>query len=208
LRARALTTSLPVDQRVVAGFSVATFIAPGLVAVTPPKFDDDRGFLSETYNRQRFAGLGIGVDFIQDNHTLSVAFGTIRGLHFQLPPHQQGKLVRTLRGSVLDVVVDLRHGSPAFGKPVAVELSAENWCQLYIPPGFAHGFCTLTSDAEIHYKMTGYYAPDADRGIAFDDPDLGIDWPIDPASAIVSPRDRRHPRLRDCPAHFRFETSP
>ena len=179
----------------------------GLFALTPSKHGDARGFLSETYSRRRFGELGIDVDFVQDNHTFSAAKGTIRGLHFQAPPHEQGKLVRVVRGAVLDVVVDIRHGSPAFGRPIAVELSAENWRQLYVPPGFAHGFCTLTPDAEVLYRMTQYYAAEADRGLAFDDPDLAIDWPVEPAAPILSDKDRRHPRLRDLPAYFRFEAA-
>jgi dTDP-4-dehydrorhamnose 3,5-epimerase len=192
-------------RRVVECVVVETFAAPGLVALTPPKHGDARGFLSETYSLRRFRDIGIDLDFVQDNHTFSAGQGTIRGLHFQVPPHEQGKLVRVLRGSIVDVVVDIRRRSPAFGRPVAVELSAENWRQLYVPPGFAHGFCTLTPDAEVLYRMTKYYATDADRGLAFDDPDLAIRWPVEPSAAILSDKDRRHPRLRDLPAYFSFE---
>jgi len=186
------------------GGDVQTFAAPGLVAIVPPRHGDARGFLSETYSRRRFGGFGVDIDFVQDNHTYSAAKGTIRGLHFQIPPHGQGKLVRVLRGAIVDVVVDIRHGSPAFGQPIAVELSAENWRQLYVPPGFAHGFCTLTPDAEVLYRMTQYYAPEADRGLAFDDPALAIAWPVEPAAAIVSEKDRGHPRLAQLPPYFRF----
>jgi dTDP-4-dehydrorhamnose 3,5-epimerase len=192
-------------SRVVEGVVLETFPAPDLVALVPPKHADARGFLSETYSRRRFAALGLDIDFVQDNHTYSAARGTIRGLHFQTPPHAQGKLVRVLRGAVLDVVVDLRLGSPAFGRPVAVELSAENWRQLYVPPGFAHGFCTLTPETEVLYRMTSYYAPESDRGLAFDDPDLGVRWPVAISEATLSDKDRRHPRLRDLPAFFRYE---
>jgi len=197
--------SAPSDTRLVGGVTVETFAAPGLVAVTPPKHGDARGFLSETYSLERFARLGIDIGFVQDNHTWSAAKGTIRGLHFQIPPHAQGKLVRVVRGAILDVVVDIRHGSPAFGIATAVELSADNWRQLYIPPGFAHGFCTLGDDAEVLYRMTTYYAPEADRGLAFDDPALGITWPVDPGTAILSDKDRKHPRLADLPHHFSYE---
>jgi dTDP-4-dehydrorhamnose 3,5-epimerase len=180
------------------------FPAPGLVAFAPARHQDARGFLSETYSRRRFGELGIDVDFVQDNHTFSTAEGTIRGLHFQTPPHAQGKLVRVLRGAILDVVVDIRHGSPAFGRPIAVELSADNWRQLYVPPGFAHGFCTLAPDSEVLYRMTQYYAPEADKGLAFDDPALGIAWPVAASAAILSDKDKRHPRLEDLPAYFHF----
>jgi dTDP-4-dehydrorhamnose 3,5-epimerase len=184
---------------------IESFPPPGLLAIVPSKHQDARGYLSETYSRRRFGDLGVDIDFVQDNHTFSVAKGTIRGLHFQIPPHEQGKLVRVLRGAILDVVVDIRHGSPAFGQPIAVELSAENWRQLYVPPGFAHGFCTLTPEAEVLYRMTRYYAPEADKGLAFDDPDLGIEWPVELSAAILSDKDRKHPRLRDLPVHFRYE---
>ncbi len=192
-------------RRVVEGILVETFAAPGLVALVPPRHGDARGFLSETYSLRRFREIGIDIDFVQDNHTFSAGQGTIRGLHFQAPPHAQGKLVRVLRGAVLDVVVDIRRGSPAFGRAIAVELSAANWRQLYVPPGFAHGFCTLTPDAEVLYRMTNYYAAEADHGLAFDDPDLAIRWPVEPSAAILSDKDRRHPRLRDLPAYFSFE---
>jgi len=195
-------------RRIVGGILVEAFAAPGLLALTPAKHEDGRGFLSETYSRRRFREIGIDVDFVQENHTFSAAKGTIRGLHFQTPPQEQGKLVRAVTGAVLDLVVDLRHGSPAFGQPIAVELSADNRRQLYVPPGFAHGFCTLTANVEVLYRMTQYYAADADRGLAFDDPELGIDWPVDPGSAILSDKDRKHPRLRDLPVYFSFEPPP
>ena len=195
----------PFDTRLVGGVTVETFAAPGLVAVTPPKHGDERGFLSETYSLERFARLGIDVGFVQDNHTWSAAKGTIRGLHFQTPPHAQGKLVRVVRGAILDVVVDIRRNSPAYGTATALQLSADNWRQLYVPPGFAHGFCTLGDDAEVLYRMTTYYAPEADRGLAFDDPALGIAWPVDPGAAILSDKDRKHARLADLPAYFSYE---
>jgi len=197
--------AVPSSRRIKEGVVLETFAAPGLIALTPPKHGDARGFLSETYSRRRYGDLGVEIDFIQDNHAFSAAKGTIRGLHFQIPPQEQGKLVRVLRGAILDVVVDIRHGSPAFGQAIAVELSAENWRQLYVPPGFAHGFCTLTPEAEVLYRITQYYAPEADKGIAFDDPDLGIEWPVELTDAILSDKDRRHPRLRDLPVYFRFE---
>lgn len=190
------------------GPETMTFPAPGLVAFAPARHRDDRGFLSETYSRRRWGTFGVDVDFVQDNHTATAASGTIRGLHFQTAPHAQGKLVRVLRGAILDVVVDIRHGSPAFGQPIAVELSAENWRQLYVPPGFAHGFCTLTPDSEVLYRLTQYYAPEAERGLAFDDPALAIAWPVAPSEARLSERDRNHPRLADLPAYFHFGDRP
>lgn len=200
--------SMAVSTRTVEGMVVETYAAPDLVSVTPVKFGDARGFFSETYSRRRFAACGIDVDFVQDNHSYSASVGTIRGLHFQLAPHAQGKLVRAVRGALLDVVVDIRHGSPAFGKPIAVELSAANWRQLYVPPGFAHGFCTLEPDTELLYRTTDYYAPEVDRGIAFDDPDLAIAWPVGPADAVLSDKDRRHPRLRDLDKIFHYGSTP
>ena len=200
--------TMAVSTSTIEGMVVDTYAAPGLVSVVPVKFGDARGFLSETYSRRRFAACGIDVDFVQDNHSYSAAVGTIRGLHFQLPPHAQGKLVRVVRGAILDVVVDIRHGSPAFGKPIAVELSAANWRQLYVPPGFAHGFCTLEPDSELLYRTTDYYAPEADRGIAFDDLDLGVEWPVAVAEATLSDKDRRHPRLRDLAKIFEYGSTP
>ena len=178
---------------------------PKVLIITPKKFGDHRGFFSETWNRKTFVeATGIDDDFVQDNHSLSAEKGVIRGLHFQSPPYAQGKLVRVSRGSILDVAVDIRRGSPTYGRHATVELSAENWRQLWVPPGFAHGFCTLEPDTEVQYKVTGYYAPDNDHGLAFDDPAIGIDWPVPAADAILSDRDRRHPRLEDLPAYFEY----
>ena len=175
---------------------------PDVKIITPKKFGDRRGFFSETYNRRAAAEAGIHLEFVQDNHSLSADVGTIRGLHFQSAPFAQDKLVRAPRGRILDVAVDLRRSSPTFGRHVAVELSAENWRQLLVPIGFAHGFCTLEPDTEVFYKVTNYYSPAHDHGLAFDDPALGIAWPIDAAKAILSDKDRRLPRLADCPLYF------
>lgn len=183
---------------------VETLEIEGPLVLTPKRHGDDRGFFSEVYSKPRLAEAGITADFVQDNHSFSAQRGVIRGLHFQTPPHAQGKLVRVTRGAVLDVIVDIRHGSPTFGRHVSVELSAENWKQFWVPAGFAHAFCTLTENVEFLYKVTDVYAPDCDRGLAFDDPDLGIEWPIDPAEAILSDKDRRHPRLKDMPADFTY----
>jgi dTDP-4-dehydrorhamnose 3,5-epimerase len=177
---------------------------PEVVLITPKIFRDARGFFSETYNRRELMEAGIDASFVQDNCSLSRARGVIRGLHFQVPPHAQGKLVRVARGAILDVAVDIRRGSPTFGRHVSTVLSAENWSQLWVPVGFAHGFCTLELDTEVIYKTTDFYAQDCDRGVAFDDPDIAIAWPVPAAEAILSDKDRRQPRLRDLPAYFSF----
>jgi dTDP-4-dehydrorhamnose 3,5-epimerase len=170
--------------------------------VTPKSFQDSRGVFCETYNRQRFFEHGVELDFVQDNQSLSAEIGTIRGLHFQSNPAAQDKLVRVLRGSIFDVAVDLRRASPTYGKWVAERLSADNGKQLLVPVGFAHGFCTLEPDTHVLYKVTGYYSPANDLGIAWDDPDLAIDWPIPPGKAILSEKDTRHPRLNSLPRYF------
>ncbi len=179
---------------------------PGPVLVRPAKLEDARGFFSETYNARLFREAGLPTAFVQDNHSFSAAAGVVRGLHFQLPPRAQGKLVRVVRGAVLDVAVDLRRGSPSFGQYVAVELSAANWRQLWIPVGFAHGFCTLEPDTEVIYKVTDFYDAASERGLAWDDPDLAIPWPVAPADAILSDKDRRQPRLAELPDYFGFGT--
>jgi dTDP-4-dehydrorhamnose 3,5-epimerase len=170
--------------------------------ITPKKFGDHRGFFSEVYSRKAWAEAGLDYEFVQDNHSFSVEVGVIRGLHFQTAPFGQDKLVRVAKGSVLDVAVDLRRSSPTFGKHVAVELSAANWRQLLVPIGFAHGFCTLEPDSEVLYKVTNIYSPAHDKGLAFDDPALGIDWRIDLAKAVLSDKDRKHPRLAELGAMF------
>ena len=181
--------------------TVKEFPLKGLKLITPKKFGDNRGFFSETYNAQTLAELGIRDNFVQDNHSLSVEKGTVRGLHFQNPPHAQAKLVRVGRGSILDVVVDIRRGSPTYGQYVAEELSADNWSQLYIPPGFAHGFCTTAPDTELQYKVSDYYAPASDAGILWNDPALAIAWPSF-AGAQLSPKDVALPRLADIDTPF------
>ncbi len=178
---------------------------PDVKLIEPKKFGDSRGFFSEIYNLATFEKAGIILNGVQDNHSLSGPKGTVRGLHFQRPPHAQAKLVRVTRGSVLDVAVDIRHGSPTFGRHVAVELSAEKWNQLFIPVGFAHGFCTLEPDVEFLYKVDSYYAPDHDRGLQWDDPALGIDWPVKRAGAEMSGKDKEHPPLSDLPEYFNYE---
>lgn len=170
--------------------------------VTPKFFRDERGFFVETYRADKFVAAGVDVTFVQDNHSLSVEAGTIRGLHFQTPPRAQDKLVRCTRGAILDIAVDIRRGSPTFGQHVAVELSAANGHQLFVPKGFAHGFCTLEPNTEVVYKVSDYYAPECDRGLAWDDPALAIAWPVADTSAILSGKDRTHPRLSELPPAF------
>jgi dTDP-4-dehydrorhamnose 3,5-epimerase len=168
---------------------------PEVKLLTPRRFEDGRGFFSETYNRERLAAAGIAVAFVQDNQSLSRRRGTIRGLHYQMAPMAQAKLVRVLRGAILDVAVDIRPGSATFGQHVAVELDAERGSQLFVPEGFAHGFCTLADDTEIFYKVSRPYAPDCERGILWSDPTLGIAWPVRPEAAVVSDKDRSLPPL-------------
>jgi len=170
--------------------------------ITPKKFGDHRGFFSEVYSRKAWAEAGLDYEFVQDNHSFSVEVGVIRGLHFQTEPFGQDKLVRVAKGRVLDVAVDLRRSSRTYGKHVAVELSAANWRQLLVPIGFAHGFCTLEADCEVLYKVTNIYSPAHDKGLAFDDPALGIDWRIDLAKAVLSDKDRKQPRLAELGAMF------
>lgn len=166
---------------------------------------DARGFFSETWSRQRFAQHGIDVDFVQDNHSLSRAPNTLRGLHFQIEPFAQAKLVRVVRGAVLDVAVDIRHGSPTFGRHIAAELSADAWNQLFVPVGFAHGFVTLLPDTEVVYKVGNIYSAEHDRGLLWNDPALGIDWGVAAEDVVISDKDRRHPKLADLPRYFAHE---
>lgn len=178
---------------------------PGVVMLTPRRFGDARGFFSEVYNRNVYAALGIDVEFVQDNHSLSREVGVVRGLHFQSPPHAQAKLVRVGAGRVLDVAVDIRRGSPTYGRWVGVELSAEAGNQLYIPVGFLHGFAVLEPGSELLYKCSDFYAPDCDGAVRFDDPDIGIDWGIDPKAAILSDKDAKAPFLKDFVSPFVYE---
>lgn len=167
----------------------------GLKLITPKKIGDDRGYFSETYNAFNWEKSGLRYNFVQDNHSLSKDIGTIRGLHFQSEPFAQDKLVRVLRGRILDVAVDLRRSSPTFKQHITVELSLENWKQLFIPKGFAHGFLTLEPDTEVLYKVTSFYSPENDHGIFFDDPELKIDWPISKTDVILSQKDQNLPPL-------------
>ena len=182
--------------------SVEETAIPAVKIVTPKKFGDHRGFFSETWNRAAFAEAGLDLDFVQDNQSLSAPVGTLRGLHFQSPPFAQDKLVRVTRGRILDVAVDIRASSPTFGKHVAVELSAENWKQLLVPVGFAHGFVTLEPDTEVLYKVTAPYAPENDHGLSFDDPALGIDWRLPLTNLTLCDKDRKHLRLAEMLRYF------
>lgn len=166
---------------------------PDVKLVRPKRHGDARGFFSETYRADRFEAACLPTDWAQDNHSFSQSRGVVRGLHFQAPPHGQAKLVRVIRGAIFDVAVDIRLGSSSYGRWVGAELSAENWTQIYVPEGFAHGFCTLVEDTEVLYKVSGLYAPDSEGGLRWDDPALGIDWPIRPDEATVSPRDASWP---------------
>ncbi len=171
--------------------------------IVPRIHRDRRGFFSETYSKAGLAELGANLEFVQDNHSLSVEHGVVRGLHFQIPPFAQDKLVRVIRGSVFDVAVDIRRGSPTYGKHVARVISAADWNQFLVPAGFAHGFCTLEANTEVIYKVTNYYSPEHDRGMLWNDPDLGIAWPIAENEAILSEKDRALPRFSDLPAYFK-----
>ena len=175
----------------------------GLVILTPRRFGDNRGFFAETWNRRTLADAGLTLpEFVQDNHSFSAARGTVRGLHYQAPPHGQGKLVRCARGRLFDVAVDARRGSPTFGRWFGAELSFENGRQLWIPVGFLHGFATLEPDTEIAYKCTDHYAPEAEGSVHFADPDLGIEWPLDLAAAVVSDKDAQAVTFADWTSRF------
>ncbi len=173
---------------------------PDVLLIEPARFGDSRGFFSEVWSRRTLAQHGLEAEFVQDNHSLSRDVGVVRGLHFQTPPAAQGKLVRVVRGAILDVAVDIREGSPTFGRHVAAVLSAENWRQLWVPRGFAHGFATLEPDTEVIYKVDAYYDRAADAGILWNDPALGIEWPV--TEAVLSDKDRAAPRLADIPPPF------
>ena len=176
---------------------------PDVKVLIPKRFGDRRGFFSEVYSKRTLLPAGIDTSFVQDNHSRSAERGTVRGLHFQTPPHAQDKLVRVVRGSVFDVAVDLRRSSPTYGKHVSIVLSAEAWNQLLVPVGFAHGFMTLEPDTEVLYKVSEYYAPDHDEGLRWNDPELGIRWPISEEEAVLSDKDCRHPKFAGFVTPFR-----
>ena len=180
---------------------------PGVMILTPRRFGDARGFFCESWNKRALAGQGLHFDFVQDNHSLSAQVGTVRGLHFQAPPHAQAKLVRCGRGRLFDVAVDIRKGSPSYGQWFGLELSFENGRQLLIPAGFLHGFVTREPDTEIIYKCTDYYAPESDGAVLFNDPDIGVDWDMGDVAPVLSDKDAAAPRLRDFDSPFTWEGS-
>jgi dTDP-4-dehydrorhamnose 3,5-epimerase len=172
----------------------------GVKVIDPKVFEDHRGFFMESYNKKQLEEIGIDVEFIQDNHSLSVPAGTLRGLHFQLEPKAQTKLVRVTSGAIYDVIVDIRKGSSTFGKWEGYIITAANKRQLLVPKGFAHGFCTLVEDTEVIYKVDEYYAPEQDAGILWNDPELGIDWPVQ--NPILSDKDAKLPVLKEASINF------
>ena len=176
--------------------------------IRPERFGDDRGWFCETYNRERYAGLGIDAVFVQDNHSMSRDVGTLRGLHWQAPPHAQDKLVRCVRGAIWDVAVDARRGSPTFGRWVAAELSATNGHQLFVPVGFAHGFVTIEPDTEVMYKVSAYYAPEAEGGAIWSDPGLALSWPLAGREPVLSVKDKLLPTFSDQTTPFAYGGRP
>ena len=178
---------------------------PGVLLLRTRHFRDDRGYFVETYNKRAAASAGIEADFVQDNQSLSLRAGTVRALHFQVPPKPQTKLVRVLRGSIYDVAVDLRVGSPSYGAWIAERLTAEGGEQLFVPHGFAHGFCTLEPDTEVAYKVDDYYAPECEQGLIWNDPTLAIAWPVAAADAVLSGKDRALGCFADFVSPFRYD---
>jgi dTDP-4-dehydrorhamnose 3,5-epimerase len=178
-------------------FEAHRFDIEGPLLICARRLADTRGFFTETYSRRHFAELGVAEEFVQDNQSLTHRIGTVRGLHFQLPPRAQAKLVRVIRGRILDVAVDIRGGSPDYGRHIAIELSANVGQMMYLPAGFAHGFVTREPETVVAYKVSDTYAPAHDRGLAWDDPALGIDWGLPPGAALLSEKDRTWPRLAD-----------
>lgn len=177
----------------------------GVTVIVPKRFADSRGFFSETWNRKSLAEAGIETEFVQDNHSLSHPVGTVRGLHYQSPPHAQAKLVRCGRGRIFDVAVDIRRGSSTYGQWFGIELSAENGKQLLVPAGYLHGFMTLEPDSEVYYKCSDYYAPECDGAVRWDDPDIGIDWPDTGGQVVLSEKDAAAPSFADFHTPFDFQ---
>lgn len=179
---------------------------PGVFLIFPQRVGDARGYFMETFRLNVFKREVGPFDFVQENKSFSAEVGTVRGLHYQLSPKAQGKLVSCAAGALLDVAVDIRQGSPTYGQTVTAELTAENNCQLWIPPGFAHGFCTLSADTMISYKVTDYYSSEHDRGILWSDPALAIDWPVAAYKAVLSEKDKTQPRLSEIQTNFVYQT--
>ena len=177
---------------------------PEVLRITPTKFGDQRGFFSETWSSAKLAAQGFEAQFVQDNHSFSAQLGTVRGLHCQVAPSAQGKLVRVVKGTIWDVAVDIRRDSPTYGQYAAAELSEANWAQLWIPPGFLHGFCTTAPDTEVIYKVTADYDREAERGVIWNDPDLALPWPVAAGDALLSDKDRVLPRLAACEPWFNY----
>jgi dTDP-4-dehydrorhamnose 3,5-epimerase len=186
---------------------VKTTILPGVRLLKPVRFHDSRGYFVETYNNLVARDLGVTASFVQDNQSLSRQSGTVRALHFQIPPKSQAKLVRVLRGSIYDVAVDLRLGSPTFGRWAAATLTARDGEQIFVPPGFAHGFCTLEPDTEVAYKVDDHYASGLEQGLAWDDPTLAINWPVAPGNAVLSDKDRTLGSFADFASPFHYDGS-
>ena len=184
--------------------TVRSLEIPEVKIITTGRFGDERGFFSEVYSRKAFFEAGIEIDFVQDNHSFSAEKGTVRGLHFQTPPFAQDKLVRVARGAILDVAVDLRVGSPTYGRHVSAVVSAAEWNQILVPGGFAHGLVTLEPDTEVIYKVSNLYSPEHDKGLLWNDPALAIAWPVTGAEAVLSAKDRIQPRLAELPACFHY----
>ena len=180
-------------------------LLPEVLVLTPARFGDARGWFSETFNAARFRAAGIGIDWVQDNHSFSAAVGTLRGLHFQRPPHAQDKLVRCTRGAIFDVAVDIRKGSPTYGRWVGADLTAENGRQLLVPKGFLHGFVTRAPDTEVQYKCSDLYAPDCDGGIRWNDPDIAIDWGV--SDPVLSAKDQVAPFLSTFDSPFTWSAA-
>jgi dTDP-4-dehydrorhamnose 3,5-epimerase len=176
--------------------TITPLAIPEVLLITPKRHGDARGWFAETWSEKLMAQAGLRRPFVQDNQAFNASAGTIRGLHFQRAPRAQGKLVRALKGAIYDVAVDVRPGSASYGRWVAAELTADAGEQLFVPRGFAHGYCTLTADAELFYKVDGQYAPELEGGVAWDDPDLAIPWPVD-GEPVLSDKDRKLPRLKD-----------
>lgn len=181
---------------------------PAVRIVTPRHHHDGRGFLSEVWREDAFRSAGLDTRFVQDNHVLSRSAGTLRGMHFQIGSSAQSKLIRCVKGRIFDVAVDVRHGSATFGGFVGLELSAENWKQVYVPVGFAHGYCTLEDDTEVVYKVTAYYDAAAERGFLWNDAEVGIRWPVTEATAVLSEKDVKLPRLRELQSYFSYAAHP
>jgi dTDP-4-dehydrorhamnose 3,5-epimerase len=184
---------------------IREFEIPEVKLIVPKRFTDERGFFSETWSDRWFRREIADVALVQDNQSVSTKRGTLRGLHFQKPPFDQAKLVRVVRGSIFDVAVDIRKGSPTFGRHVAARLDALEGAQLWVPSGFLHGFCTLEDDTEVLYKVSSYYSASHDAGVIWHDPNLGIDWPVDKASVVLSEKDQRLPQLHEISETFTFE---